>query len=96
MKQENENQQKDLINMLKAYPWSSPLHIMKFTGMMYPTTIVSRVRAKYGDDAIIDRQIPNPSGKGRPVNEYRLSDSFRAMMEVKDIPKKAFPKLDYS
>jgi len=96
MKQENENQQKDLITVLRYHPWSSAWHIQRHTGMMYATTIISRLRDKYGSKAIIDREIPNPNGVGRPVKEYNLSDAFRAMLEVKDIPKKPVPKMDYS
>ena len=93
MREERENQQALIIEFLKACPWSSHLKMISGTSVSYPTTIISRIRARYGYESVEQREVNN---EGIRFNEYRLSDSFRAMMEVKDIPKKAFPKLDYS
>lgn len=55
------------------------------------TRLASRIkdiRNMYGDDAIEDKWMITPNAR---VKAYRLSDAFRAMLDVK---KKPFPQLD--
>ena len=91
MKQQKKNQQKGIIELLKLYPWTTGVKITELTGYAHPITVISRIRTKYGDESVEHRNHVDQDGKTCNYYEYRLSDSFRAMMEVKDIPKKPFP-----
>lgn len=86
MRQERENQQALIIEFLKACPWSSHRKMISGTSVSYPTTIISRIRDRYGYECIEQREVNND---GIRFNEYRLSKAFKAMMEVK--VKKVFP-----
>ena len=86
MKQLKENQQKGIIELLKFYPWITGVKITGLTGYAHPITVISRIRAKYGKSAIIQRPHIDKEGKTCNYYEYNLSPAFRAMLEIKKPP----------